>query len=175
MRGPAVALSCPLSWKMSTHLGICPREPNHSRLIQEAITVHSPISRPQPIIPQWIQTHRPILEIHYENLNPILLSMAIHGPRRRETTRARDHYPMKNLTSSIYLIPLGECNGEEFRSRIDVYSNHRSWSSSIGSYRYSYCCCNQGSCAKYATIKIDRKSFELSLVVNVRNSNVTTV
>ena len=97
------SVSCPLSWKMSTHLGIRPREPNHSRLIQEAITVHSPISRPQPIIPQWIQTHRPILEIHYINKNPILLSMAIHGPRRRETTRARDHYPIKNLTSKIYL------------------------------------------------------------------------
>lgn len=43
-----------------------------------------------------------LLDLQYEK--KMLLSMAIHGPRRRSTTRARDHYPIKNRTSKIHLI-----------------------------------------------------------------------
>jgi len=101
MRGPAVALSSPLCWKMSTHRVIRPREPNHKRLIQKAIS-HSPISRPQPII-QTTKDPSFIVQSSRSNiLTSILLSMAIHGPRR-STTRARDHYPIKNQTSKIHL------------------------------------------------------------------------
>jgi hypothetical protein len=65
-------------------------------------SAHSPISRPQPII-QTTKDPSFIVQSSRSNiLTSILLSMAIHGPRR-STTRARDHYPIKNQTSKIHL------------------------------------------------------------------------
>jgi ribosomal protein L14 len=56
--------------------------------------------------------------------------MAIHGPRR-STTRARDHYPIKNLTSKIHLtqtlLNVADKSGaiELMCIRIDGAGNHR--------------------------------------------------
>src|SRR3954464_15338173 len=70
MRGAAVALSSPLCWKMSTHRVIHPREPNHKRLIQKAISPYPNIETTAYYSNHKGSVfHRPIFSIEHIDIN----------------------------------------------------------------------------------------------------------